>query len=117
MEARHWLMVAVALLIEGGLVWGAAWFWFGRKLQRVAGHQDRVDKARQFAAQQASQARKQVETLQNELGELRRQLTAIKRNKPWAPAPLPPPPVAPPPWPDAPDDGFADTQLQLPPKL
>lgn len=116
MEARHWLMVAAALLIGGGVAWAAAWWWFGRQLQRAAGQQDRVDKARQFAAQQASQARKQVELLQSELGELRRQLTALKRNKPWTPsAPMP---IEPPsPAPEAPDDGFADTQLQLPGKL
>lgn len=113
MDTRHGLMMAAALLIGGAAGWAAAWWWLGRKLKRVVGHQDRVDKARQFAAQQASQARKQVETLQNELGELRHQLTALKRSKPWQP--VPPVPVPPPAaLPEARDDGFADTQIQLP---
>ena len=115
MDVQQTLMAVAALLIWGAAVWAAAQWWFGRKLRRAAAGQDRTEKARQFAAQQAAQARKQIEALQKEVADLR---LAAKR----AGQHLPPVHSAPAPLSngqhhasdDGPPDGFADTQVQMP---
>lgn len=125
MDVQQGVAALMGLLAGGGLsALGARW-WFGRRLRAAAARQDKVDKAREFAAQQASQARRQIETLQKELGELRLQHQQLQQQ--WqrqqrpaagAPAPqgsaeLPILGVAPTP-PQPAGDGFADTQLILP---
>ncbi len=119
-DGQQALAALMGLLAGGGLsALGARW-WFGRRLRAAAARQDKVDKARDFAAQQASQARRQIESLQKELGELRLQHQQLQRQQRPAglpaasgPAELPILGVDPaPPKPSA--DGFADTQLILP---
>src|SRR5882672_5217322 len=61
MDTQQSLM-AVAAFVGGAIVaWAAAHWWFARKLKGAARGLERVEKARQFAAQQAAQARKQIE--------------------------------------------------------
>ncbi len=112
---QSWVAVA-AFLIGAGLAWGFASWWFGRRLKGAAAGIERVEKARQFAAQQAAQARKQIETLQHEMGELRQKLNNRGRGPTPAVAPAvevrPAPPGSEPPSP--PPDGFADTQVLMP---
>lgn len=121
MQAHQWLMTGAAFAAWTVLLLGAAWWWTGRKLRTAAARLDKVDKARQFAAQQASQARKQIEGLQQELASLRLAAHAHRGNgHPVAPAA----PVARDDWlpqlvlpqdgSEPPADGFADTQILRP---
>ncbi len=128
-DADQGLMLAGALLLGALIAGGLLFWWFGRQLKLSALKLERVEKARQFAAQQAAQARKQVEQLQKELGELR-QAHGIRTPRTAAHVELAPaasaeplsaaqvaealPLVAAPPRPPAAPDGFADTQIQLP---
>jgi len=119
MDTQQSLMLVAAFLIGAGIAWGAASWWFGRRLKGAAAGLERVEKARQFAAQQAAQARKQIETLQHEMGELRQKLST-RRGAGVAPPPVEvrpaPPSFEPEPEPPAPPpDGFADTQVLMPP--
>lgn len=118
MDVQQALTAAGVLLVWGGLVWGAAFWWFGRKLKRALAGQARIEKARQFAAQQAAQARKQIESLQQEMGELRQ---AAKGRSPSPPAhrvvPAAPAGDAPSPSPSPSNDAFADTQVLMPRKI
>lgn len=121
MDANQELMVGAALLLGVGLAWGVATWWFGRRLRAGEARLDKVDKARQFAAQQASQARRQIEGLQKELAELRLNARNLGARVPAVAASSAAPaaddflPHAnPAPDPEPPPDGFADTQLLQP---
>lgn len=70
--------------VAGGLVYARLASRLKRELQRV----HNVEQARQLAAQQVTQARKQVEQLQRECHELRLAVKPIARPVP-APAPVP----------------------------
>jgi hypothetical protein len=109
MELQHWWAVLPAFLIGAAAAWAAATWWFGRKLKGASAGLERVEKARHFAAQQAAQARKQIETLQHEMGELRQRLGSRGRSPSAFSESRPPPPEPP-----AAPDGFADTQVLLP---
>lgn len=116
MDAQTWLMAAAGAVIGAGAAWGGAVWWFGRQLKAGQAKQDKVDKAREFAAQQASQARRQIEALQKELGELRQQVQQLgqtpRRAAPQAPAPVEMPILGVDPVPPRPAaDGFAETQV------
>jgi len=109
MELQHWLAALPAFLIGAAAACAGATWWFKRKLKGAMAGLERVEKARQFAAQQAAQARKQIESLQQELGELRQRLGLRGRSAPAFSESRPPPPEPP-----AAPDGFADTQVLLP---
>lgn len=117
LDAQQTLVAGVALVIGAGAAWGVAHWWFGRQLRAAAARQDKVDKAREFAAQQASQARKQIEALQKELGDLRH---PSRPHGPRVDVQAPTPEVMLPvlgadskPG-NLPTDGFADTQVLAP---
>ena len=82
MEASWWVLGATAAL-PAAAVWCASHWWHGRKRAALASQLDKTERARQFAIQQALQARKQVEKLQKELSEHRRtsSLAATQREK------------------------------------
>ncbi|MCX2860293.1 hypothetical protein OOZ63_00380 [Paucibacter sp. PLA-PC-4] len=120
MQSNQWLMTGAAFAAWSVLILGAAWWWTTRKLRSAAARLDKVDKARQFAAQQAAQARKQIEGLQQELAALR---LAAQGHRPHGAhmAMAPPAPQVPDDWlpraargPEPPADGFADTQVLRP---
>lgn len=120
MQAHQWLMIGAAFAAWTVLILGAAWWWTTRKLRAAAARLDKVDKARQFAAQQASQARKQIEGLQQELAGLRLATQAHGNGRAVAAAPPAPrdemllPRAAPARGAEPPSDGFADTQILRP---
>eukprot|EP01137_Pigoraptor_chileana_P019460 Opistho-2@80539 len=118
MDVQQALVAAAVLLVWGGAVWGAALWWFGRKLKRALAGQARLEKARHFAAQQAAQARKQIESLQQEMGELRQAAKGRGAN-PAAHRVVPAAPLgdAPSPPPSPSNDAFADTQVLMPRKI
>jgi len=114
MDAQQWLMTVMAFLVGAGLAWVGAHWWFGRKLKELAGARERHDAARHLASQQAAQARKQIEMLQQEMAEMR--LAAQRRNQraeaqahASAPAPLPIFGATGPG--ELPSDGFPQTQI------
>lgn len=114
MDAQQWVVAAVALLIGAGGAWGGAMWWFGRKLKELTGIRERLDAARHLASQQAAQARKQIEMLQQEMAEMR--LAAQRRSQraeaqalASAPAPLPMFGATGPG--ELPSDGFPQTQI------
>jgi hypothetical protein len=117
LDAQQSVVAGAAFVIGAGAAWGAAQWWFGRQLRAAAAKQDKVDKAREFAAQQASQARKQIEALQKELGDLRH---ASRPQGPRVEVQAPPevmlPVLGAEPKPGLPADGFADTQVLAPRK-
>lgn len=114
MDAQQWIVAAVALLIGAGGAWGGASWWFGRKLKDAATNKERLDAARHLASQQAAQARKQIEMLQQEMAEMR--LAAQRRSQraeaqahASGPAPLPIFGATGPG--ELPSDGFPQTQI------
>jgi len=118
MDTQQWLMLGAGFGIGVGASWSVASWWFVRRLQAARANAARIDGARQFAAQQASQARKQIEGLQQELGLLR---MATQRHGLQVQVPRPPISPALPAnddedEPDTRPDGFADTQVQSPAK-
>ena len=66
-------------VLVGGLAAAAvgAWWW-GSKLRRATERISKLDHASQFAEQQNTQVRKQVELLQREVTDLRTQLARAK---------------------------------------
>lgn len=120
MDTQQWVAAVLGAVLGGGVAWGVAMFVFGRQLKAAAARQDKLDKAREFAAQQVSQARRQIETLQKELGELRQQQQASRPSPAWAEAPaaveMPILGLDSSASRKPPADGFADTQVILPHK-
>ena len=122
MEMSTWLMLGGAFLIGAAVTGGAARWWFTRKLREGVAVQERLEKARQFTAGQASQARKQIEVLQQDMALLR--MAHAKGGQRSAPTPTTglvdeksgdgllddagPPKL--------PVDGFPDTQVLMPPR-
>jgi len=96
---------------------GAMRWWYRRQLLSLASRLDKSERARQYALQQGSQARKQVEKLQRELSESRRPAAApAAKNSTTPERPAPAAPQAPdrlaaatPKAPARPPHGFADT--------
>ena len=81
------LLPLVSGFLLGALLAGAAVFvWLSQRLKREHQRVHHVEQARQLAAQQVTQARKQVEQLQRENHELR---LAVRPAPRAAPAPAP----------------------------
>lgn len=126
MDANQWLIAAAGFLAGLAAAGGAAFWWFSRQMKAAAARVDKVEKARQFAGQQVTQARKQVEALQKELGELKHAAKAgtLRQFRNSEPPPISEPaafdpflplaPAAPPP--SSSPDGFADTLVLRPKK-
>lgn len=73
MEAIHWLAAGLAAFIVGVVSAGACVFYFSRRIDDLNKRMSKIDQARQTAMQHGLQARTQVEMLQKEITELRRQ--------------------------------------------
>jgi len=67
MDTSQWLIVATACSGVAAATWFGAKWWYGRRLRALELRLQKIDKARQFAGQQALQARRQVEALQKDL--------------------------------------------------
>jgi uncharacterized protein HemX len=124
MDDKAWLIVGAAALLVAGLAWLGAMWWFGRQLRVSAARVSKLEKARATLTQQNSQARKQIEQLSAELGELRQTLKradAAKAQELRVSAAAQGfadsgPFVEPAENFEAPADGFADTQFFMPKK-
>jgi TolA-binding protein len=68
---QQWLTLVGAFLVGALVAVGIAFVWVSRVLKAGEARVARLDQARQLAAQQITQARKQVEQLQRENQELR----------------------------------------------
>lgn len=75
-----------SFLLGAVLAAGAMFVWLSRQLKRERQRVHNVEQARQLAAQQLTQARKQIEQLQREGHELR---LAVRPTPRPAPAPAP----------------------------
>lgn len=122
-EAQTWMWAAagLGLAFGAGLAWVLAVLRWNRLDRRYRHQLAKAEQARLFAVQQSDQARRQIELLQRDVGELRHQLArhraAAALESPQSPAPtdddlllhvsqisesaMPP-------------DGFAQTQVFLP---
>jgi sRNA-binding protein len=67
MESTYWITFALGATFAGILTWSACRWWYGRRLAAVAVRLQKAEKARLFATQQTTQARKQIDTLQKGL--------------------------------------------------
>lgn len=125
MDSNAWLIGCVAALLAAGLTWLGALRWFGRKLLVSAARIGKLEKARHTLTQQNAQARKQVEQMTAELGQLRHTLKRIDGAKAQElrvsaashsfedSGPF----VEPSENFEAPADGFADTHFFMPKKV
>lgn len=107
-----WPIFLAASAALCALVAAASRWWHGKQLAALAARLAKSERAREYAVQQASQARKQIEKLQRELSESRRPApnaaAAASGAQPRA-APNPPP-ISDSTAPALPAHGFADTQ-------
>ncbi|WAC72714.1 hypothetical protein OU995_24810 [Roseateles sp. SL47] len=105
-QVQPWIAVAGLLVGVGLGVAGASWHW-ARRLAVVQRTADQLGASRNLLDQQNTQARRQVEQLQSELGDLRifaeraRRRLAMLSDGPTAHVAAPPPPPAAPPRPSA----------------
>ena len=67
MDLRHWIFVASGSSLACIVTWATCHWWYGRRIEGVTAKLVKVEKARLFTAQQAMQARKQIEALQKDL--------------------------------------------------
>ncbi len=72
-----WGTLAGLLVGAGATLVAGAWWW-GRKLGEAAQRVAKLEQARQFSEQQATQVRRQVEQMQKEMAELRQQASRAK---------------------------------------
>jgi TolA-binding protein len=93
MGTQQWLTLTGAFLLGALVAIGLAFAWVSRLMKAAEARVTRLDQARQLAAQQITQARKQVEQLQRECQELRTAAhmgTQRMRASASAPVPLDP---------------------------
>ena len=76
----------VGLLFGGVATVAASAWWWGRKLREAAQRVAKLEQARQFGEQQATQVRRQIEQMQREMADLRQQASRAKPRR-EAPAP------------------------------
>lgn len=71
---QGWLALALWIggLAVAALTWVACWWWYGRKLKFAALRLHKSDQGRLASQQQTTQARRQIESLREELEVLRR---------------------------------------------
>jgi hypothetical protein len=81
-----WLPMLGGLVLGSMLGGGGTYRWLTIRLKREAQHRQQMEQARQFSAQQLTQARRQVEQLQRDNQELRQ---AARPQPSLAPVPLP----------------------------
>ena len=86
MDNSQLLPLLGSFLLGGLLVACAGYVWLSRRVKRDRKRMQLVEQARQLAAQQVTQARKQVEQLQRECHELR---LAVRPAPRVAPVPAP----------------------------
>lgn len=107
-----WPIFIAASALLCALVAAASRWWHSKQLAALAARLAKSERAREYAVQQASQARKQVEKLQRELSESRRPgsvaatVGSSPQRQPAASSASIPDSKAPP----LPAHGFADTQ-------
>jgi len=73
--AQGWLALVLwigGLATASALTWLACRWWYGRKLKAAAGRLHKSDQGRFASQQQTTQARRQIESLREELEALRR---------------------------------------------
>ena len=87
MQNGQLLLLLGSFLLGGVLAAGAMFGWLSRQLKRERQRVHNVEQARQLAAQQVTQARKQIEQLQREGHELRMAVRPAPRATPVAEAP------------------------------
>lgn len=90
MDKAPLLPLLGSFLLGGLLAAGAVFGWLWRQLQRERQRVHNVEQARQLAAQQLTQARKQVEQLQRDNHELRLAVRPAPRATPAPEAPAAP---------------------------
>ena len=81
MDAPLWLSLTLGCTLACAATLGGSFWWFGRRMATLNHKLDKLDKARQFAGQQTSQARKQIEKLQAELVIQQRKLSQAHASK------------------------------------
>lgn len=88
MQNGQLLTLLGSFLLGGVLAAGAVFVWLSRQIKRERQRVHNVEQARQLAAQQLTQARKQIEQLQREGHELRLAVRPTPRPAPVAEAPV-----------------------------
>jgi hypothetical protein len=78
MEATPLFFMACAMAFGAAAATATRW-WYRRQLAALAARLAKTERARQYALQQGTQARRQVERLQRELSQLRRPVLASPR--------------------------------------
>ena len=73
MDSPLWLWLTLGCTAAAVAAFIGSHWWFGRRLAAMAQQLAKLEKARQFSAHQAAQARKQIEKLQGELVAQQRQ--------------------------------------------
>ncbi len=72
METFDLTVLLVTSAVSCAVTGAAGRWWYQRKLTAAAQRFEKIDKARQFSAQQTLQARKQIEKLQKDLATFQR---------------------------------------------
>ena len=85
MDMRQGSTIAAALVIglavASAVTWAACRWWYGRKLRAAAARLQKSDQGRLFSQQQTAQAKKQIETLKQELDHHRKALADTEANR------------------------------------
>jgi hypothetical protein len=89
MDYSFWLLVAggVGMVFGAGAAWALAVLRWNRLSRDYRNQLAKSEQARQFVMQQGDQARRQLETLQKEVGELRHRLATHRPHLAAEPAP------------------------------
>ena len=106
MENYAWVYFGLGVAAVAAGTWAVCRWWFGRQLAAAALRNDKLDKAHEFAGQQLMHARKQIESLQQDLAAFKRG-AAPHRAAPQGRTVR----AADNPEPTRPPSGFADTQI------
>jgi hypothetical protein len=88
MDNGQLLPLLGGVVAGGGLGAGGIYAWFFGRMKRDARQRQQAEQARQMAAQQLTQARKQVEQLQRDNHQLRLVVRPAPRPNPPAEAPV-----------------------------
>lgn len=102
-----WPIFVAATALLCAVTAAASRWWHGKQLSALAARLAKSERAREYAAQHASQARKQIEKLQREISEARR---AAAGTAPVQRAAMAATHLSEMKTPPLPANGFADTQ-------